>query len=485
MSRTTRKDASTRRDEANLIHNHKYNYDTWVDPISRKSRLDILCPSHGMFNQQLSTHLLGHGCPLCADNSRIQNSKKSKDTFVVLAKAVHGDKYDYSQLPDFPGTGDKVTIVCPTHGAFTQTLNTHIHSGSSCQQCAIQKSHYAHISADCITSVNDKQWLIAQNSTKSIIQISNELGVGDSYVGRQFHKFNIPIQLHQSSSQEAEISDYIRVIQPNTTILTNVRDVIPPKELDIYLPEHQIAIEFCGIYWHSEQMGKDKWYHFNKHKQCKAMGIRLITIFEDEWMHNKQIIKGKLDHVLSVSTDKLFARRTTVAPVSTTDKRNFFDNYHIQGNGPSSVNYGLWYNNVLVACIGFIKTKQNTYYLNRYATNIRVVGGFSKLLTRFTSDHPDFASVVTFADLRWSDGNLYEKNGFVLDCSLDPDYSYAYRGTTKRIHKFNFRRRFLPRRLKSFDVSLSERENCNNNNILRVWDCGKNRYRLDGALCVS
>jgi hypothetical protein len=117
------------------------------------------------------------------------------------------------------------------------------------------------------------------------------------------------------------------------------------------------------------------------------------------------------------------------------------------------------------------------HYLNRYATNCRVPGGFSKLLKYFQTNY-EWQQLISFADLRWSNGGLYEKTGWKLDSILPPDYYYSPDGRN-RYHKFNYRRKNLPKLLKDFDPELSERENCNNNGILRIWDCGKLRYIIN------
>jgi hypothetical protein len=88
--------------------------------------------------------------------------------------------------------------------------------------------------------------------------------------------------------------------------------------------------------------------------------------------------------------------------------------------------------------------------------------------------------LISFADLRWSNGNLYENTGWELDSVLPPDYYYAT-NNLERIHKFNYRRKNLPKLLKYFDPELSERENCDNNGILRIWDCGKLRYIINNS----
>lgn len=127
----------------------------------------------------------------------------------------------------------------------------------------------------------------------------------------------------------------------------------------------------------------------------------------------------------------------------------------------------------------FIKQRNSEYELRRYATSAHVVGGFSKLLSYFKKTY-EWNMLISFADLRWSNGNLYKQTGWKLDKILHPDYVYSP-NAQNRVHKFNYRRKNLPNLLNEFNPELSERENCDNNNMLRIWDCGKLRYIIQNT----
>lgn len=273
---------------------------------------------------------------------------------------------------------------------------------------------------------------------------------------------------------EEQISHFLS--DNNIDHVTHDNTIITNLELDIYIPSLRLAIEYCGLYWHSEQMGKGKHYHKNKHDQCKKQGVQLLTIYEDEWYQRTEQVKRKLLHLAKRSVDKVHARKTTIVKLNTKQKTTFFEENHIQGSGPGSIVYGLKNDNEIVSAMCFIKNSDDSFYLNRYATSINVVGGFSKLLNHFKTNH-NWTQIISFADQRWSDGNLYETTGFALDSILPPDYYYSPDGK-HRLHKFNYRRKNLPKLLAHFDPALSETVNCNNNGILRIWDCGKRRYVL-------
>ena len=326
--------------------------------------------------------------------------------------------------------------------------------------------------------LNDGDWLYnvhyIQKWTKQ--RIATFCGVDKETITNRFKRFNIEAIRHSSSGQESELAEFLSD-HYSGQIITNDRNVIAPLELDIYIPDYKLAIEYCGLYWHSDIHDRiDRNYHKNKLGKCNEKGIRLITIFEDEWINKQEIVKQKLLNILNMGiSEKIYARNCTITSVSLHQKKVFFDQNHIQGSGPGSINIGLKYNNELVACMSFIKQTDGVFVLNRYATSKQVTGGFCKLLSYFKKIY-EWKQIISFADLRWSEGNVYEQNGFMLDKILVPDYQYI-RGKI-RIHKFNYRHNSLKKKLVVYDSSLSEAQNTKNNGILRIWDCGKLRYVL-------
>ena len=119
------------------IHENKYDY-SLVDYKHSKSKVKIICPIHGEFEQTPNNHLKGYGCPKCAgDKQRILNQSNTEE-FLTKANLIHGDKYDYS-LVDYVKSSIKVKIICPIHGVFEQTPNNHL-KGKGCQKCGVDKT---------------------------------------------------------------------------------------------------------------------------------------------------------------------------------------------------------------------------------------------------------------------------------------------------------------------------------------------------------
>lgn len=334
-----------------------------------------------------------------------------------------------------------------------------------------------HIPLDVLEKMNDRDWLIDQHHTqkKTLSQIAKELGFNDiTTVYRYCVKSGVEIKYYYESAQQREVSDWLTSL--DIKVESNIRNIIN-GELDIYLPDYNIAIEYCGVFWHCDFHPRmTRTYHLDKLKQCQNKGVRLLTIYEDEWVYRKDIVKRKVVNILGGDKESVFARKCQIISITNNKiKKDFFDSNHIQGSGPGSVTYGLKYNNDIVAMMTFIQKPNGVFDLNRYASSIRVVGGFQKLLNHFQKNH-EYVEILSFADLRWSEGNMYDKSGFVLDKTLPPDYSYVIGNKTH--HKFRFRRKALETFLPFFNPVLSETVNMANHGYYKIYNCGLLRYVL-------
>lgn len=330
-----------------------------------------------------------------------------------------------------------------------------------------------HISDENLDKLNEVEWLYDMHYNKkyNCEYIASLLGVDRHTVANRLKDGGYEIlNLANRSSKEIEISEFI---SQYFNIRTNVRDIID-GELDIFVPELNIAFEYCGLYWHSaERIGKD--YHYKKYIKCKEKNIRLIQIFEDEYLYNKNLVLDKIKNILGKRTSKIYARNCTVTTVDYKLAKQFLDKNHIQGCGVTSINMALLFENEIVGIASFLKCKEFVYEMTRYCSK-NVIGGFSKIMKNITFKYD---KIFTFADLRWSDGLLYEKNGFYKTGFIKPDYSYCK--SEKRHHKFGFRKKLLQSKLKIYDENLSEYENCSINGYYRIYDAGKIKYQYDNS----
>ena len=324
----------------------------------------------------------------------------------------------------------------------------------------------------------------AEGQSLSLSAWSERLGISPSALHSRIHRMGWPVAeavstepLGGSSRLERQMAQFVQSIIPNAQ--TNVGGLIPRQELDIFCPDQQVAFEFNGLYWHSEAH-KSRTYHYDKWRACQEVGITLFQVWEDDWTHRKVVVEAMIAHKLGRSAPpSVFARCTEVdLAVPSGEAAEFLDLHHIQGAARASVRVGLRCNGVLVALGCFSRSNDVPWDLVRFATSVPVPGGFSRVLKAFRADHP--GPIKTFADLCVSDGGLYERNGFVKDRMLPPDYSYLV--GTKRVHKFNFRKaRFQSDPGLVFRPGLTERELARLNGLWRIWDAGKIRYILPAS----
>lgn len=278
------------------------------------------------------------------------------------------------------------------------------------------------------------------------------------------------------SRGEEEISNFIK---KNDDVITNDRTILNGNELDIVVPDKKIAIEYNGLFWHSDYQGKDKRYHINKLNACNDKGYRLIQIFEDEWENKQRIVKNRLKTILGLSSISIGARKCEVREVDNALSKKFLEKYHIQGYNVASVRLGLFYKNRLVALMTFSKARFNKkceWELVRYCTigDFSIIGGAGKLLKHFRNNYS--GSIVSYADKRWSDGNLYRSLGFVEEKDSSPAYWYVKDGI--RYSRVQFQKHKLSEILNSYDETLSESENMKNNGYHKVYDCGNKVFTM-------
>ena len=277
----------------------------------------------------------------------------------------------------------------------------------------------------------------------------------------------------KKSKQEESLRKFIETIGYKSK---KDRKILEGKEIDIFIEEEKIGIEYCGIYWHSEINLKDKKYHYRKYLKCLENNIKLITIFSDEWINRGYQVKNFLRATLNVNT-KIFARKCEFKKIENKTSKNFVNENHIQKLlKASSYNFGLFYEDELVSvmCFSNHPRDNNKLSLNRFCTKYgtTVVGGASKLFKNSLNYLPSEKDIYTWSDNRWSDGTLYNQLGFILEKELSPDYSYIHKGSpNERIPKQKMKKSNIncPKE-KTEKLFLIEK------GYYRIWDCGKKTW---------
>jgi hypothetical protein len=272
---------------------------------------------------------------------------------------------------------------------------------------------------------------------------------------------------------ETEILTYVQSLYTGT-VKTGDRSILAPKELDIYVPDISLAIECNGAYWHSELNGRGKYYHANKTNDCAAKNIRLIHIWQHQWVTKKPIVESMVMHTLGKSKI-IYARKCEVQLLTPGVSSAFFDANHIQGSCSAMIHLGLHHNGELVSCMSFSKPRYNKKYeweLIRFASKCghTVTGGASKLFSFFTKTY-SAATVISYSDRSRSTGKVYSMMGFDFVNSSAPNYYYT-QNYNEFFHRSKFQKHKLANLLTNFVPTLTEWENMQNNGYDRIWDCG-------------
>jgi very-short-patch-repair endonuclease len=259
--------------------------------------------------------------------------------------------------------------------------------------------------------------------------------------------------------------------------LPNYRKLIAPKEIDVFLPKKKVAIEVDGVYWHSSRfMADEAAKRSARRAQVEQQGVRFLRFWDFEFLQRTQATLSFLRSVLGLNTFRIGARECEVTPVESAVARDFLDKWHMQGATVASVNLGLFYQAKLVAVMTFRRpsiSKKYDWEMARFAVKGKwnVAGGASKLFKHFLKDHS--GSVVSYADRRYSTGDLYRAMGFTLVHVSKPGYFY-YHQKHKIVTRYQAQKHKLKNLLGDrFDSTLSEYDNMTSNNFHRVYDCGQ------------
>lgn len=267
----------------------------------------------------------------------------------------------------------------------------------------------------------------------------------------------------------------------NIEYVKNYRKLIAPFEVDFYLFEHDIAIEVCGLYWHSTKINKNKYHILDKYNLCKAEGVRLLTIFEDEIRDSLDIVLNRLANILKLNKSKLYARKCTIRQITNVEGINFLNTHHIQRSGRNKIYLGAFLDNKLISVMSFSNLNpakgrsptENHYELNRFANPFGVVGIASRLFAYFKNNFAPI-KIISYADLRWNTGGLYELLGFTFIRQSRPNYWYINK--VSRVHRWSFTKHKLLGIIPNADKNCTEEQLAESINLYRVYDCGNAVY---------
>ncbi len=395
----------------------------------------------------------GSRCPnnTCKQKRRLQGHSLRKRSIERLEALLEELKSEYTMIDSenfvYQNKKQKLQILhlsCKT--AFTPSVDNFVRRGTRCPTCS-----HNHLKS----ALKPKQ-----KKKKKQPKLHAKLGLVSNH--RQ----------HETSIKE--LQDWL--LSENVDFVANTRNIIPPQELDIYIESHKFAIEFNGLYWHSEAAGKAKNYHYNKTRACQDSGIHLFHIFSDEWENRKDIIKSMILHRLNLTKNKIGARQCEIRQIDINEARHFYANAHIASHGRlrRDCNFGLFHDGNLVAALSGVKPMGghhgNAVEISRFATkqNWSITGAFQRLFKRFKqwAQSYKFEKIISYADLRFGPGTVYKSAGFAHKKRTPLDYWYT--DGLERQHRFKYRAQ----------PGIPEKQIAEAAGVTKVYGCGSNLFEL-------
>lgn len=472
--------------------------------IQSPSKLWWKCDKGHSWEASVKNRFYGRGCPACAYEvgtywKRIEKPLAETHPGVLsLWDAEENEKHGLDPSVLTAGSRLKAHWKCSKEHTWTARVSKMKDSHAERFACPVCSNRviiagvndflttHSHLATLTVVA-SDSDVLLGPGSNELLTFKCDKGHVFKSRVSDQTRKHRRGCPMCSSSQGQRDIALWLNSLGVSTIL--NDRSRIRPKEIDILLPELNIAIEYNGLYWHSdENPAITKNTHADKFELCRDAGLELVYVWEDDWTYRQEIVKESILRRLGISQQvKISARKTKVEHnPSLNEVREFLESNHIQGYSQHSRAFGLRDDSgELRAVMTFAssgKTKHRSgeveLVLSRYATDCVLRGGFSKLLKHaevVLGREKGCTSIASFADIGWTSGSMYELNGFTTDKVLPPDYRYVI--GSKRYHKFLFRKeRFRKSSELLFDESLTEQELAHWNGIHRTWDCGKVRY---------
>lgn len=402
---------------------------------------------------------------VCNRVDLVEKRRDSKDQEIVESFAEQGYQVDSIERND---RQIKVNFTCPQkHKHSMSWIAWHIHE----QRCGRCFGNVVDIEEVKQSFIDNKCELIEEKYENNLSILRYKCAKG--HINETAWKYwqrgcRCPECNNSSTSRgEKEVRDLFSQFGAIKT-----REVIAPYELDVYFPEHKVAVEYCGLYWHAsfhERIGVA--YHYNKMKACQEKGVRLITIFEDEWQSKKEMCVSHIKNALSASENKIHARKCEVKEVKKDESAWFFEQNHLQGNSKGNQKtFGLYSNGVLVCAlsIGHLSRKhvakgKRVIEIKRIASknNCVIVGGISRLFKQVMcyAQSNGYEQIRSYCDLRWGTGNVYKCLGMTLQGATH--YTPHFTNGRVRYRNQTFANKKVP------------------DNWFKIYDCGHQTWILN------
>lgn len=431
-----------------------------------QTKITVKCSNGHLWSTLFGTIRDGHNCSTCS-------GKRKRDTQEVKT-IIESEGYKWVS-GEYKNCSSFFQVLCSKNHTWNTTWNRW-RDGNRCPWCAGKRVDLKEVQRE--VSERGYEQLSEFKGRHKKIGLKCPNGHEWSSTWGNFAQGNECGKCSKKISKpEREIGDYILSIYDGDVIF-NTRKPLTGKEIDIFIPSLHLGIEYNGLYWHSEGSHKNKYNLLEKTQLAELNNIRLIHILEDEWLSKTEICKTRLKHILKQSK-RVFARKCQIKTIPNMTARLFCNEYHIQGAGKTSIAYGLFYEDDLKSVMTFAPTSiakggnGSEWELNRFCSKISIVGGAGRLFKKFIKEHSP-TKVVSFCDLRWNTGKVYEKIGMEMAYKTKPNYWYFKPNNPKRLHRYNFTKHSLVK--KGADPAQTERQIMNSQGFFRIYDCGNSKY---------
>lgn len=440
--------------------------------ISTHRKLQIACDQGHQYEITFANFQSGGRCPYCA------KKKVSLEQVKTYVESFGG-----TLLSDrYVGHHEPLEIRCRnahTHTTTWRNLNQSKELG--CRQC---------IAADQALDIETVRRFVADEghelTSKTYINAHHKMKIkcpkGHLYQCT-WNKFYGGCRCPKCGTSQSHAEKEIIQLYSNTKHIEKDRSEISPYELDLFFPDQNVAIEYCGLYWHSTAAPNShpSSYHRNKLDMCIKKDIRLLTIFEDEWLNHKEICKSRINNALGITEHVIYGRNTTAKEITKQQAKVFLQKTHLQGYGGCKKAFGLFdkHDKLISVMTWSAPSRAHTakgkkiLEMKRFASDLdtRVIGGASKLLKlglQFAADH-QYEYVKSYCDLRWGTGVLYQKLGF-----------HKTHETKYTPHYTDCRRRFRNQKLaqNKKQTGKTEAEVASENKLYKIYDCGHSTWEM-------
>jgi hypothetical protein len=434
----------------------KYGVDyPWQNQEIKKKYINTMIERYGVDNPNKSKEILIR---------RIESFKNNIDKYKETYKKTNQLKYGV----DHPWQNKDIHKKCINKILNTKYVNITNKIGTECIK-------QGHLLLNIDWNIKEISCLCNKQHTYEITNYLFHKRILDN-----INTCTICNKINTYSGEELNLRNFI-IDNYNGTIIYNNRKILNGKELDIYLPDLNLAFEFNGLYWHSEA-NKYKNYHLEKTNNCADKNIKLIHIWEDDWLLKQDIVKSIIKNALNKTDNIIFGRKCEIRIVDNKIAKLFLIKNHLQGNINAKYNIGLYYLDELVSLMTFGNLRknlgQNTININDYEMyrfcnklNTTVIGGASKLFKYFNNNYT-INTIISYADYSRYTGNIYKQLGFVYDKLTIPNYYWII--DNKRSNRYNWRKDKLVKL--GYDKNLTEVQIMHNLKSLRIYDCGNLKY---------